>query len=158
MTITDRDRQYMSMAKTASNMARCLKKQLGCYLVTNNGKNFMGYNGPSEFLSTCKICCKADKPGIEHGYLCRAVHAERKCLLLAAKEGVSTNDSTLYTYMGVPCKDCLLELIDAGVERIVALNNFYYDDLSKGILAEWVNNGGVFEVCEVEKFYPHGRD
>jgi deoxycytidylate deaminase len=46
--------------------------------------------------------------------------------------------------MGVPCKDCLLELIEAGISEIVCIQETYYDELSKDILKEWIDTGGKF--------------
>lgn len=52
--------------------------------------------------------------------------------------------------MGVPCKDCMVELVQAGVSEIVILKETYHDELSKSILQEWVRKGGVFRVFEGE--------
>ena len=79
---------------------------------------------------------------------CRAVHAERQVLLKAAHLGLSTDGSTLYSYMGVPCKDCLLELCQAGIAEIVVIKETYYDELSKSILKEWIDSGRKFRVVE----------
>jgi deoxycytidylate deaminase len=82
---------------------------------------------------------------------CRAVHAERQVILKAAHLGLPTCGSTLYSYMGVPCKDCLLELWEAGVGEIVVIKETYYDDLSRDILKEWIDSGRKFRVVNYEK-------
>jgi len=48
--------------------------------------------------------------------------------------------------MGVPCKDCLVECLQAGVKEIVCIGDNYYDEMSKEILKEWVSKGGVFRI------------
>lgn len=73
--------------------------------------------------------------GLEY---CPAVHSERNCLLIAAKRGTSTDGSILFMNTGLPCKDCMIELIQAGVVGIVLNNNIIYDSLSIKI-AEKVN-------------------
>lgn len=72
--------------------------------------------------------------------------SSQQVLLKAAYLGMSTHGSTLYSYMGVPCKDCMLELWEAGVVEIVVLKETYYDELSRTILKEWIDQGGKFRV------------
>ena len=48
--------------------------------------------------------------------------------------------------MGVPCKDCLLELIRAGVSEVVCIRETYYDEPSRYVLKEWIENGGKFRI------------
>jgi len=61
---------------------------------------------------------------------CIAAHAERNCLINAARLGVSTLGTSLYMNCIVPCKDCLIELINAGVEEIVVDEVEAYNDTS----------------------------
>jgi deoxycytidylate deaminase len=75
-----------------------------------------------------------------------AVHAERQALLNAARYGLCTERAILYSDMGVPCKDCMLEIISAGVAEIVCKEETYYDASSEHILNEWVSKGGKFRV------------
>lgn len=133
----------MEMAKVVSNSSSCLKKQLGCVLYLQDNTVIIGTNGPPAKIKKCKMC--QSKEG-----KCRAVHAERQVLLKAAKRGLITKDAILYSYMGVPCKDCLLELIEAGISKIVCIKHTYHDEFSKEILKEWINSGGQFEIYEVK--------
>lgn len=50
---------------------------------------------------------------------CIAAHAERNCLINAARLGVSTLGTSLYLNTVMPCKDCMIELINAGIVEIV---------------------------------------
>jgi dCMP deaminase len=61
--------------------------------------------------------------------LCIAAHAERNCLINAARLGVSTLGTTLYLNTLLPCKDCLIELINAGIVEIVCEENRNYNDI-----------------------------
>ena len=56
--------------------------------------------------------------GMEH---CVAVHAEVNPIMQAAKLGISTEGATLYAYCGTPCVNCMKEIIQAGIKRIVCL-------------------------------------
>ena len=46
-------------------------------------------------------------------HLCVAGHGERNALINAARHGVITNGATLYCNCPIPCKDCLIEIINA---------------------------------------------
>lgn len=151
--LRDRQQQYdlrsMAMAAEASVKSTCAKKQLGCVLVLKNTNIIItGTNGPPQGLKKCDPCPRLDSHNGADIQKCRAVHAERQVILKAARLGLSTHGSTLYSYMGVPCKDCLLELCEAGVAEIVVIKETYYDDLSRDILKEWVNSGRKFRVVE----------
>jgi len=145
----DHDKEYMKQAKEAAKRSTCSNKQLGCILMThpiaNNIYSFEGWNGPPDILEEC-ITCKKSEHGWKDAHKCPAVHAERRALLRVAANGICTKGSILYSYMGIPCKDCLLELIEAGVKEIVVLRETYYDELSKEILHKWIECGGVFRV------------
>ena len=144
------DKKYMEFAKLASWDSRCVKRQLGCVLVFTDGSYVGGTNGAPRPLDACNPCPRMVK-GSHSGQdldLCMAVHAERQALLKAAKYGHTTEGSILYSYMGAPCKDCAIELIEAGVSEIICSQHSYYDELSKKIIAEWVSKGGKFRFLE----------
>ena len=42
-------------------------------------------------------------------------HAERNCIINAARAGITTVNSTMIVTSGIPCKDCMIEIIQAGV-------------------------------------------
>jgi len=142
------DLKYMVKAGEAASSSTCAKKQLGCVLVLKNTNTniITGANGPPAGLKKCDPCPRLDSHNGVDTQKCRAVHAERQTILKAACFGLSTDGSTLYSYMGVPCKDCLLELWQAGVAEIVVMNETYYDELSKSILKEWIDSGRKFRV------------
>jgi dCMP deaminase len=143
------DLRYMVMAAEASAKSTCAKKQLGCVLVLkNNDIVLSGANGPPKGLKKCDPCPRMESHNGTDLHKCRAVHAERQPLLKAAHHGLSTCGSTLYSYMGVPCKDCMLELWEAGVAEIVVIKETYYDELSRTILKEWIDRGGKFRAVE----------
>lgn len=142
------DYEYMAEAKAVATESRCRKKQLGCVLKFTDGSYVQGTNGVPEPLEQCTPCLRLESHGGTDLHLCRAVHAERQVLLKAAKRGFATECAVLYSYMGVPCKDCLLELCAAGISEIVCIRETYYDELSKSILKEWIKNGGIFRVIE----------
>jgi tRNA(Arg) A34 adenosine deaminase TadA len=59
--------------------------------------------------------------------ICICVHAEANAVLSAARAGTRTDGTVLYsTYK--PCFTCLKEAIQAGVERVVFLNDYAPSD------------------------------
>lgn len=83
--------------------------------------------------------------------ICVAAHAERNALLQAAKLGISTDCATLYCYCGQVCKDCAIEIVNAGVVELVFLDGMKdYDALAGEILTA----GGIY----VRKIVDHTDD
>lgn len=144
------DRDYMHLAKLARDESTCSRKQLGCALVFTRGRkgHLTGFNGPPHPLEKCNPCLRLESRHGEDLEKCRAVHAERQVLLLAAKFGFRTEGAILYSFMGVPCKDCMLELIQAGIAEIVCLTETYRDELSRDILRECLSKGGKFRIYD----------
>ena len=50
-------------------------------------------------------------------------HAERNAIYNAARIGVSTKDCTMYLTCGIPCADCARGIINAGIRRIVCIDD-----------------------------------
>lgn len=142
------DYEYMIEAKKAALESTCKKKNLGCILKFTDGSYVQGTNGAPKRLQPCNPCPRIDNHSATNLQSCRAVHAERQVLLKAARNGYQTDDAILYSYMGVPCKDCLLELIEAGISEIVCIRETYYDTLSRTILKEWIAVGGKFRLID----------
>ncbi len=147
----EKDTMHMIQASNSKCNSTCKKKQLGCILLIKHPREapIRGTNGPPFPLRVCDTCPRMDSHGGKDLELCRSVHAERQALLIAARHGHCTEGATLYSYMGVPCKDCMLELIQAGVSEIVVSRETYHDELSKSILQEWVRKGGQFRIFEI---------
>jgi len=80
---------------------------------------------------------------------CIAAHAERNCLINASREGVDPRGTTLYLNTCLPCKDCLIEIIQYGVVEVVAKELVYYDKMS-----EWLV---YFSGLKVRGFSINGR-
>lgn len=86
---------------------------------TTDGRIYETGNALHHSVSTY---CPRQILGYQSGHgleWCFAAHAERNCLINAARLGVTTLGTTLYMNNVIPCKDCLIELINAGVTNIV---------------------------------------
>jgi dCMP deaminase len=156
------DIHWLKYAKTISRFSNCLSRKIGSVLVKNNKLLTIGWNSPPQGVKHCNerpashYCWLEDKdsclghlwdyqicPRRNFGYtsgkgihLCQASHSERNAILQAAKDGISTNNTILYAYCALPCKDCCIELINAGIKEIVCLKGDLYDKYSKVILME----------------------
>lgn len=58
---------------------------------------------------------------------CVAAHAERNCLIDAARRGVKVKGATMCMDCGIPCGDCFIEIINAGISELVCTKLTYYD-------------------------------
>lgn len=73
-------------------------------------------------------------------HLCAASHAEVNAIILAAREGVCVDSSTMYLWcsgVGLPCKNCTSAIINAGIVRLVHVEaERDYDPYSRRLLSE----------------------
>lgn len=107
----------MSMAFMAAERSTCDRLRSGAVLVRDKRIIATGYNGSPPGMGHC------DDLSVGHlmheGHCIRTLHAEENTIMQAAKIGLSTDNSTLYTVYA-PCYHCLKKLIAVGVKRIVA--------------------------------------
>ena len=159
------DKYFYRMAKAVEENSKCLSRKIGAVLVRDKSVISTGYNGPARGIPECneRLVCKSpdlklaqefhkkygknnfelDKcprkllgyPSGEGAEFCIAGHAERNALINAARNGINTYGTSLYLSCGVPCKDCLVEIINAGVAEVVVTDkDEFYDETSKYIL------------------------
>lgn len=159
------DKYFYNMAKTVEENSKCLSRKIGAVLVRDKSVISTGYNGPPRGVTHCnkrlvsKLCdmhlakefheyfgrnnfelneCPRKTLGYKSGEgaeFCIAGHAERNALINAARNGINTYGTSLFLSCGVPCKDCLVEIINAGVQEVVVTDkNEFYDETSKFIL------------------------
>ena len=96
-----------------------------------------GYNGtPSGFDNCCE-----DENGNTHWFV---LHAEANAILKTAGSTHDCSGATLYLTMS-PCKDCSKLVHQAGISRLVYINE--YKDI-RGV--EFLREAGV-EVCKIDE-------
>ena len=132
------DEYFLGITREVARRSTCLRRQVGATLVRDRRILATGYNGAPSGLAHCEeVGCLREihkvPPGERHE-LCRGLHAEMNALLQAAVFGVSTAGATMYT-TAHPCSLCAKMLINAGIKRVVMLDD-YPDELSKKLLAE----------------------
>lgn len=104
---------FMNIAKEVSKRSTCKRRKVGAVLIQENRIVSIGYNGSPSGLPHCEeIGCYP-----EHGCQ-RTVHAESNCIAFAARKGIMTEGSVIFTTLS-PCKNCAKLLINAGIKEIV---------------------------------------
>lgn len=145
------DLTFLKIAHLIAEHSTCAKRQVGAILVKNRRILSTGYNGvPAGIKPHCneiydpryfKIdflnqlrgeeAAKTEFIHINENHrkfqIANEIHAEINTLLYAARNGISTENSTIYLTLS-PCADCVKAIIASGVSRIVYDDE--YDDLS----------------------------
>lgn len=152
------DSFYYDIALRVSERSPCLSKKIGALLVRDKVVICQGFNGPARGIPPCgaerlkedtflshrltktldpvlgdSSWCPRRRLGYDSGKgleLCPAVHAEANCIAQAARLGIKTYGCSLYLTCGIPCKDCLSLIINAGIQEVVVTSMHYYDELT----------------------------
>lgn len=124
-----KDKLFIEIAEVLAKESKCVSLQVGAVLVKDNRIISIGYNGTVSGYYTCK-------ESLRHGVFNREdhtqwsdsheIHAEMNAILFAAKSGISTNECTLYC-THEPCDQCLKNIIQAGIVRVVYKNRYKED-------------------------------
>lgn len=138
------DAYYMKLAITASEQGSCDRAKVGCVLVSRlNSVLATGYNGAMRGSPHC------DEVGhlmYQNGCI-RTAHSECNAVAQAAREGRPTEGSTAYVTLS-PCVSCLKLLVQAGVTRIVYLNEYRIMDETLALVATLPGESLRFEKFE----------
>lgn len=145
------DTLFMRIAREIATMSKCASRQIGVVIVRDKQMLSMGYNGSPAGSNFCQFPmndvsgsvrakeqpsqCPRKRLGFKSGEsieLCPAQHGERNAITNAAKNGISINGATIYCYCGLPCQQCAGALINAGIKRVVCLQEEeHYDSLAQ---------------------------
>jgi len=151
------DSFFLRISLDVAEQSLCLNRQIGAVIVKDKRIISTGYNGPPEGVPPCADRAKTDPRfakkanlevmqlgecprrllGLGHGAgreWCPATHAEVNAIVNAARQGVPTMGATMYLTCGLPCKNCLSTVINAGIAEIVCTSFAAHDDLTNWIL------------------------
>ena len=110
------DGAYIKMATEWGKLSHCSRKQVGAIIVKDRMIIADGYNGtPSGFDNCCE-----NTEGDTHWYV---LHAEANAILKLARSHNSAEGSTLYITLS-PCRECAKLIHQAGINRLVYLNEY----------------------------------
>ncbi|MBV8325870.1 dCMP deaminase family protein [Chryseobacterium sp.] len=114
------DKAYLKMAQEWAKLSYCKRKQVGALIVKDRMIISDGYNGtPSGFENCCE-----NEEGKTHWYV---LHAEANAILKLAASTQSAKGATLYLTLS-PCKECSKLILQAGITRLVYINEYSDDD------------------------------
>ncbi len=142
---------FMQTAEIFAQRSTCIRIQVGSILVKDNKIIATGYNGSTKnhihcneyFKDIININSKEFKSkhlqfSDEH-----ELHAEINVLLFCAKEGISTDKTTIYITLS-PCLSCAKSILVAGIKKVIYKDE--YDRDLRGI--SFLQENGII----VEKF------
>ena len=156
------DEYFLNITNVVASNSKCHSRKIGAILVRDKSIISTGYNGPARGVPHCgterllldhKVRSRIyetieppdnsqDCPRRLLGYgsgdgldWCIAAHAEQNCIANAAKLGVSTEGSTMYMNTQVACKNCLVNIINAGVIELVITDMKAYDMMGEFIVS-----------------------
>lgn len=110
----ERDELFMSYARLVGLRGTCLRARVGAVIVFNNRPVSSGYVGSAPGQPHCfEVGCNMDNGGCT-----RTVHAEANAIAWAAREGIRTNGSTIYSTHS-PCRSCAQLILAAGISEVV---------------------------------------
>jgi len=133
------DKAYLKMAQEWAKLSYCKRKQVGALIVKDRMIISDGYNGtPSGFENCCE-----NAEGKTHWYV---LHAEANAILKLAASTQSAKGATLYLTLS-PCKECSKLILQAGITRLVYINEYSDDD---GISFLKNHNIEIEQISDVE--------
>ena len=129
------DEYFMTIAYETARRSNCLRRQIGAVLVRDRRIVSTGYNGTPLGVKNCFeggcTRCSSDVPSGQSYDTCICVHAEQNAIVLAARNGISTDGGILYTTLR-PCFGCAKESIQAGIIEVVYSEDYRYpEDLER---------------------------
>jgi len=124
------DEYWLEFAKVASSRSACFRNHVGAVIIKDKAIVSSGYNGAPQYQKNCQEIgfCYRERKGIKTGTnleQCRAVgsHAESNAIALAAKNGASTNNSTIYVIgHDFICHQCKAQIANSGIIRVILLD------------------------------------
>jgi len=132
------DAYFMTIASLASQRSNCMKRRVGCVLVSNFRIISTGYNGTPRGLTNCNAggCarCNAGSSGGSALSTCLCLHAEENALLEAGRERIREG-SVLYCDT-CPCLTCSVKIAQVGVREVVYSQSYNMDEASRAVLKE----------------------
>lgn len=134
------DEYFFEIMKAVAKRATCDRGRSGCVIAKNKRILATGYVGAP---AGCKHCDEAGhemhtvvkEDGTESKHCIRTTHAEQNAIAHAARVGVALEGATLYCQM-TPCYICAKLIINAGIARVISMNDYHAGSRSKEIFKE----------------------
>ena len=105
------DKRYLELAKLISSWSKDPRKQVGAVITYKNYVRGVGFNGFPKGIEDSPE--RLNTQGLK---LPLMIHAEVNALIAAQGKG-----DTIYVYPCLPCSQCLGQIIQSNIERIVTI-------------------------------------
>lgn len=134
------DEYFVEIMKQVGTRATCDRGKSGCVVTKNNQILVTGYVGAPVGLAHCdevghEFKQMVGEDGKVSQHCVRTTHAEQNAICQAAKTGVSLDGATLYCRM-TPCYTCAKMIVNCGIKRVVAQNDYHASAETKRIFSE----------------------
>ena len=118
--MTDNDKYFISLACNVALASKCVRAQYGSVLVRKDGTiASTGYNGKPRGSINDHICYREGLIANSKEAPNCCLHSEVNCIMFA--NPIDRIGATLYVN-GKPCIDCLLVIMQSGINRVVYLD------------------------------------
>jgi len=142
------DKVMLETAKLFGNLSKCEKKKVGAVIAKEGRILATGYNGTvSGFDNICEVSTKCISCNGRGETLlsfkdtipevcphCKGtgtklvtspfvIHAEQNVLMFCAKNGIPTDETTMYITLS-PCETCAKLIVQVGIKRVVFLEQY----------------------------------
>ncbi|OBA26881.1 hypothetical protein HANVADRAFT_24366 [Hanseniaspora valbyensis NRRL Y-1626] len=141
------DEYFMQLANLASTRSNCMKRKVGCCIVSKNKVVATGYNGTPRNLTNCFSggCkrCNIGSMNLNGNGAVKNVHTLGTCFCLHAEENALLEagniriDSDCVLYCDTcPCITCSVKIVQAGIGEVVYSQSYNMDSESFAIFEE----------------------
>jgi len=134
------DEYFLGIMRAVGARSTCDRGRSGALIVSNKRIISSGYVGSPADCAHCdevghEMHTVINEDGTKSRHCIRTTHAEQNAIVQAARNGVSTDGSTLYCKM-TPCYVCAKMIINAGIKRVVAESDYHAGGRSKELFKE----------------------
>lgn len=134
------DNYFMSLARLAAQRSNCMKRRVGCVVVSHNHRVIStGYNGTPRGIRNCSEggCGRCNSAlGSGHGLTtCLCIHAEENALLEAGRDRLREPGAVLYCDT-CPCLTCSIKIAQVGISEVVYAQGYSMDGETAAVFRE----------------------
>ncbi|ROW03196.1 hypothetical protein VPNG_08135 [Cytospora leucostoma] len=133
------DNYFMSLASLAAQRSNCMKRRVGCVVVSHNRRVIStGYNGTPRGIRNCSEGgCPRCNQGLGRGHAlatCLCIHAEENALLEAGRDRLREG-AVLYCDT-CPCLTCSIKIAQVGISEVVYAYRYSMDEDTAAVFKE----------------------
>lgn len=134
------DEYFLKIIELVGSRGSCDRGRSGCVIVKDKRIISTGYVGSPIGTVHCdeaghEMHTVTNADGSESRHCIRTTHAEQNAICQAARFGIALEGSTIYCKM-TPCYICAKMIINVGIKRVVAAQDYHAGARSKEIFIE----------------------